>query len=121
MKYNLVSPTDFRYSVKDLEEYLTEDAFTKYKAKVELALIKTLVKYNLAPQNIIQEVENAIKKVTTQEVYDEEDRIKHDIRALVNVIRKYVSDSAKPYIHATATSYDIVDTANIIRYRDAIK
>lgn len=46
--------------------------------------------------------------------------IKHDIRALANVIRSKVSDKAKPFVHLAATSYDIVDTANSLRFKDAI-
>jgi len=36
----------------------------------------------------------------------------------VNCIRKRVSDEAKPFVHMTATSYDIVETANAARYQD---
>lgn len=28
-------------------------------------------------------------------------------------------EEAKPYVHFLATSYDIVDTANALRYKDA--
>ena len=119
-KYSFFSPIDFRYFVDDLADYLSEDAFTKYKLKVELALIKTLVKYKLCPKNVIEEVEKAIGKITTAEVYQEEEKIYHDIRALVNLIRNQVSAKAKPFIHATATSYDIVDTARALMFKEAI-
>jgi len=39
--------------------------------------------------------------------------------ALVNIIRSKISYNAKPDVHRTATSYDIVDTANSMRYKDA--
>jgi adenylosuccinate lyase len=55
--------------------------------------------------------------VTTEEVYDEEDKIRHDIRALVNCIRAKISDVAKPIVHMTATSFDISDSANAARYK----
>lgn len=119
-KYRFFSPTDFRYAVKDLEDYLSEDAFTKYKAKGELALIKTLSKHGICPQNAVREVERAITQLTTREVYEEEGRIKHDIRALVNKIGEKVSEGVKPYIHLTATSYDIIDTARALMYKDAV-
>ncbi|GAG10942.1 unnamed protein product, partial [marine sediment metagenome] len=109
-EFELISPTDFRYSVGDLEKYLTEDAFTRYKLKVEVALVKTLAKYGLCTQKIASEIEKASSQVSTKEIYEEEGRIKHDIRALVNAIRDKVSDEAKPFVHATATSFDIVDT-----------
>ena len=98
--------------------YLSENAFTRYKLLAELALVKTLFLWHMCPESVVQEVATACEQVTTEEVYEEEDRIHHDIRALVNCIRKRVSDEAKPYVHMTATSYDIVDSANAARYKD---
>ncbi|OGQ70332.1 MAG: adenylosuccinate lyase, partial [Deltaproteobacteria bacterium RIFCSPLOWO2_12_FULL_44_12] len=51
----------------------------------------------------------------------EENRIQHDVRALVNCIRAKVSAAAKLYIHLTATSNDIIDSANAVRSRNAIE
>lgn len=119
-KFELFSPTDFRYPVEDLKPYLSEGAFIRYKAKVEVALVKILARRGVCSQAIAKETIQAANLVTAAEVYEEERRTRHDIRALVNVIRKRVSDEAKPYVHLLATSYDIIDTANILRYRDAI-
>ena len=49
-----------------------------------------------------------------EEVYEEERRIQHNIRALVNCIGKQVSAKAKPYVHLFATSADIMDTARAL-------
>lgn len=118
-KFDSFSPTDYRYSVEDLKPYLTEAAFINYKAKVEAALAKVLAKRGIVSWKIANEIIQAANSVTVEEVYEEERRIKHDIRALVNCIRNKVSDEAKPYVHLFATSYDIVDTANALRYKDA--
>jgi len=120
-KYSLFSPTDYRYGVKALEPYLSEEAYVHYKAKVEAALAQTLAKRGVCSKEIADEISKAAEQVEAEEVYAEEDRIKHDIRALVNVIRRRVSEEAKPYVHATATSYDIVDTANALRYKEAVE
>jgi len=117
--FSLFSPTDYRYSIKALEPYLSEEAFINYQAQVEGALAKTLAKHGIGSQKIAEEIVQAATKVTAKEVYEEENRIKHDVRALVNMIRKRVSDEAKPFVHVTATSMDIKDTANALRYRDA--
>lgn len=117
--FSLFSPTDYRYSVKDLEPYLTEEAFIKYQARVEAALAKTLAKHGFCSQKIAEEIAKAASQVTAKEAYQEESRIKHDIRALANVIRNKVSEEAKPFVHLTATSNDIKDTANALRYREA--
>src|SRR5919108_593051 len=47
--------------------------------------------------------------------------VESDVRALVNVIRAHVPDEAKRYVHLGATSYDIVDTANALRYRETVE
>jgi adenylosuccinate lyase len=116
----LFSPTDFRYQVKDLLPYLSEEAYVKYKAKIEAALALQLSKNELFPREVADEIVTASEQVTASEVYAEEERIRHDIRALANVIRNKVSERAKPFVHLTATSYDIVDTANALRYKDAV-
>lgn len=118
-KFDYFSPTDFRYSVEELKDYLSEDAFTKYKATVEFALIKMLAKYKICSEEIIIEIKKATEQITTQEVYEKEKLLKHDIRALVEVIKSKVSEKAKPYIHLTATSHDIINIANCLRYKNA--
>lgn len=118
--FDSLSPLDYRYWDPDAAEYLSENAFTRYKLRVELALVKVLNVKGICPTAAYEEIETACAKVTTEQVYEEEDRIRHDIRALVNCICRNLSDSAKPYVHMTATSFDIVDTANAARYRDVV-
>lgn len=118
-KFIFFSPSDFRYPVSDLEEYLSEDAFIKYKLKVEIALIKVLAKFGLCPKDIIKEVDSASNYISAKDVYNEERIVQHDIRALVDVLKHKISESAKPFIHLTATSYDIINIANAIRYKEA--
>lgn len=105
----------------ELEPILSEEAYVKCKARVEAALASQLSRAGLCSAQIAKEIERACNRVTAEEVYAEESRIKHDIRALANVIRDKVSDRAKPFVHLTATSYDIVDTANAIRLKEAVK
>jgi len=119
VNFDVFSPTDYRYSVEGLKAYLSEEAFIKYKLKVEQALVKVLAKYKFCSEDFADEIIKATQTITAEEVYEEEERIKHDIRALVNCIRKKVSDEAKPFVHLFATSYDIVDTANALRFKDA--
>ena len=120
-RFDSFSAIDYRYWDPDVAEYLSENAFIRYKLLVELALIKVLHRYGICSAKIVQEVQTACSQVTTEEVYTEEKRIGHDIRALVNCIRAKVSDEAKAFIHMTATSFDISDTANAVRYKDAIE
>lgn len=117
----MFSPTDFRYQVRDLHPYLSEEAFIRYKARVEAALALELSRRGICSPRVADEIAKASESVNASEVYEEEARIKHDIRALANVIRNKVSEEAKPFVHLTATSYDIVDTANALRFKDAVQ
>ncbi|MBI2137226.1 adenylosuccinate lyase [Candidatus Woesearchaeota archaeon] len=122
-KYDAISPLDYRYYTGEvfekLQPYLSENAAVNYQIKAEIALAKTLAEKKICSAKIAEEIEAAAKKVTASEVYEEEKRIKHNIRALVNCIRKKVSESAKPYVHFTATSNDIISTAEALRIKDA--
>lgn len=117
--FDAFSPIDYRYWDEALAPYLSDRGFLNYKMLVEQALVQVLANRGICPEAVVNEIKEACKNVMPEEVYAEEKRIKHDIRALVNVIRSKVSDSAKPYVHMTATSYDIIDTANAARFRDA--
>lgn len=119
-----ISPLDHRYSVPeedfaDLSYYLSAEAEIRTQAEVELALVKVLHMSGLCSEAVVREVEAACDALTPEEVYLEEQKTKHNIRALVNCIRHRVSEEARPFIHWSATSVDIMDTSAAIRYRDA--
>lgn len=122
--FETISPLDFRYygrnktTFDNLRPYLSEAGFVKYACKVESALTKTLARMGVCSQAIAREVDIASKRVGAEEVYEEEDRIKHNIRALANSIRNKVGEKAKPYVHFTTTSHDIICTSDAARYKD---
>jgi adenylosuccinate lyase len=101
-----------------MAQYLSEGAYVKYELLVESALTRVLSRRGLCPSDVADEVERACNEITAEEVYAEEQITRHNIRALVNCIQRRVSESARPYVHFTATSVDIMDTANALRYRD---
>ncbi len=118
-----ISPLDYRYlrnkkAHNAIMPYFSEESYTKYKLRVESALAEALAKHNICSKKVADEIAGASEKVTAEEVFEEEERIKHDIRALANCIRNKVSEEAKPFVHFLATSYDIVDTANALRYKE---
>lgn len=115
------SPTEYRYAVPELRAYLSEEAYVRYKAKVEAALARVLEARGIANRGVAEQIQTAASCITAAEVYEAEKRTKHDIRALVQVIRSKVSAEARPFVHLTATSYDVVDTANALRYKDAMR
>ena len=120
LKFQLFSPTDYRYGVEELTKFLSEEAYVRYKARIEVALAEQFAREGICSDSVAEEIKKAANIVNASEVYEEERRIKHDIRALVNVIASRVSEKARPFVHLAATSYDIVDSANALRFKDAI-
>ncbi len=122
--FDNISPLDYRYYLRDkaisdaMSPYLSENARIKYQLKVETAFIQELEKRKMLPKGSFKEVEQACEKVTAKEVYEEEDRIRHDIRALVNLIRNNVNPQLRPLIHLGLTSNDVINTAESLRYKD---
>jgi adenylosuccinate lyase len=118
--FDAASPFDARYYFADagffarLHPYVSESAQIRYLARVEAALTETLAEQSVCPPTAATEIAFACSVITPEEVYDEERRIEHNIRALVNCIRKRVSEAVRPYVHLFATSADIIDTARAL-------
>ena len=121
-----LSPLDHRYSLRTEEyqryqKYLSEKAKIKYQLRVEVAIVKILAEYGICSKQVAEEVEKESLTIKVEEVYEEERKTKHNIRALVNCIQKRISSEARPFVHFTATSFDIVNTANVLRYKEFSK
>jgi adenylosuccinate lyase len=125
-----LSPLDHRYSVSEpalfakLSAHLSEEAVIRSCARVEESLLVALLRL-FAPEERREELAAAVAGVSDAvdpaEVYTEEERTRHNVRALVNVMKRKVPSEAAPYVHLGATSVDILDTAASLRYRDATR
>ena len=118
--YNAIDPLDGRYYDPETAKYLSERSRLAYQAYAEAALARALAEFGICSTSIADEIEASTAKVTAEAVAAEEKTTKHDIKALVNVIKAELSDEAKPYVHFSATSYDIVATALSLQLRDAM-
>lgn len=125
--FGAISPLDHRYRVSNpalfekLSTYLSEDATVRYQAKVEAALARGLAQRGVCTAEQAEQIARAAEEVTAEEVYEEERVTRHNIRALVNVIQKRIDADARPYVHLTATSVDVMDTARALQFRDAAR
>src|SRR5262249_54428502 len=103
--FDAASPFDARYYFADpgfferLRPYVSEGAQVMYLARVEAALADTLADFGVCPKSAAAEIARASKQITPEEVYEEEARIQHNLRALVNCMRNRVSPEARPYVH----------------------
>jgi adenylosuccinate lyase len=115
--YDSIDPFDGRYFDEEVNSVLSERERIIYQAEVETALAMTLAEFGICSKEIADEIHAASKKVMAEDVYEEEKTTRHDIKALVNVIKKHISDEAKPYVHFGATSYDIIANAQVLQMR----
>jgi len=120
-----LSPLDHRYYAsnpdlfEELAEYLSENAFVQHQLLVEAALVRALARRGLCSPGIADEISRACAEIAPDEVYAEEELTHHNVRALVNCVQRRVGTGARPFVHLTATSVDILDTANALRLRKA--
>ncbi|MDR1576426.1 MAG: adenylosuccinate lyase [Treponema sp.] len=112
-----ISPLDHRYSLSEeavfeaLTPWLSEEAALNACVKAEIALVRA----HLAARGRLDDaaqaaLEKAAGEVRPGEVYEEEEKTRHNIRALVNVLKRKVPAEFAPLVHLGATSADILDT-----------
>jgi len=148
--FSNISPLDHRYSLSEeklfnaLINWISEEASVKASVKAEIALVIAHLsvrgKLTAALKTAIVE---AGEKVEPDEVYAEEKKTRHFVKALVNVLKRKLSgsvlaesdsgecdstecNSAEPcpgetalanLVHLGATSVDILDTSFALRIR----
>ncbi len=123
-QFDAISPIDYRYYPNNekifqkLQPYLSENALIEYMAMTEVALIAGFLDEGICSKEIFEEIKHTAPLITAEQVYLEEKRIHHLVRALVNCFGEHVSPEAKRLIHLSATSHDIICTAEALRYQD---
>lgn len=112
-----ISPLDHRYSVSEkavfdgLAAWLSEEAAVAASVKAETALCTAHLRFRgLLSEGLRADMEKAAQGIGANEIYAEEEKTRHHIRALVNVIKKRFPAEAAPFVHLGATSADILDT-----------
>ncbi|MDR0389163.1 MAG: adenylosuccinate lyase [Spirochaetaceae bacterium] len=113
-----ISPIDHRYSVSEKElfdalvPWLSEEAVVASCVKAEIALIIAhLSLRGTLSAGVRRSLETAGESVESGAVYREEEKTRHNIRALVNVLKTRVPPEFAPLVHLGATSVDILDTS----------
>jgi len=123
--FDCASPLDYRYYgrnkklVKELSEFFSENAKIAFQARIEAEYAKVLASKKIISPKTAKAIVSAALRVKPADVYREEDRIRHDVRALVNCICDKLSQKDRPFVHLGLTSYDVVDTANSLRFKEA--
>ncbi len=123
--FDCVSPLDYRYYGRnkellgELSKFFSENAKVSFQARIEAEYVRVLALQGIIPKDSASRIISAALRVRPEDVYREEDRIKHDVRALVNCICDRIPEKDRAFVHLGLTSYDIVDTANALRFKEA--
>jgi adenylosuccinate lyase len=121
-----LSPLDHRYWIANKELFdslssiLSERAQVRWCARVEAALLVTHLELRgRSDPELLASIEAAAESVDPSEVYAEEEKTRHNIRALVNVLQRKLPPDVASLVHLGATSVDILDTAKALALKDA--
>ena len=113
-----ISPLDHRYSVSEkavfegLAAWLSEEAAVAACVKAEAALCLAHLRLRgRLSDGLRAAVAAAAQGIEAEEIYAEEEKTRHHIRALVNVMKRKLPMEAAPFVHLGATSADILDTS----------
>ena len=123
-----LSPLDHRYWIANrdifdsLSSILSEKAQVRWCARVEAALLETHLELRgRSDPELFALIDAAAEAIDPAEVYAEEEKTRHNIRALVNVFQRKVGPEAASLVHLGATSVDILDTAKSLALREATR
>jgi adenylosuccinate lyase len=125
-----LSPLDHRYYLANrelferLSRYLSEEAGIRYSIRIEVALLMALIEQTgdgAVSADKMKTLENLPDRISPEEVYREENRTRHNIRALVNVLKDKVPRQYRHLVHLGATSADIQETSAALRIRDVVR
>ena len=122
-----ISPLDHRYSLSEkdlfasLVPWISEEAAVSSCVKAEMALVRAHLRIRgLAAPKLLEALARAEAAVDPETVYIEEEKTQHNIRALVNVLKRVVPEEAAPLVHLGATSVDILDSALAYRMKGVV-
>lgn len=114
-----VCPLEWRYGSSEMRHLFSRDHIIKIRIDVEIALLKALQKQGYVTVDDIKKVIEESNNIRIDEIDALEEKLGHDVMAMVVALAEKSGNSGK-FIHFGATSYDIVDTAYAIIFRDAI-
>jgi len=110
-----------RYGTPEMLRVFEEENYFQRLLDVEAALAWAHAQVGNIPKEDAEKIEKmaSTKYVKVSRIKEIEREIKHDIMSLVRAFAEVCGPSGA-YIHLGATSYDIVDTAKALQFREAL-
>lgn len=118
----LACPLDFRYGRDAMKRIFSERGKLQRLLAVEASLAEAHAQAGNVPREAAEEIRRkaSLDHVEPERVSEIEAEIKHDIMAMVKALAEQCEGEAGGHVHLGATSYDIVDTANALMFRDGL-
>ena len=121
---NLILPGNPRYQPQEMIPIFGYDNLYKKVAEVEIATLETLGEIRIISKEDIEKLTDEVKQelynIKTSDVDKIEKEItRHDIRAWVRCAQDILDPGLARWVHIPLTSYDVIDTARILQYRQA--
>ncbi len=116
----MIHPIDNRYGSAQIRAVFEEENRMRLQLKVEAALVASLAELDHVPASAAKEIalKATLEYVKPERVREIEQITRRDIPALVKALIEVSGDAGK-YVHLTASSYDIVDTAQALQVKEA--
>ena len=118
----MIHPIENRYGSEEMRAIFQEERKLELELRVEAALAQALADFGVIPQDAARAIgeKATLEFVKLDRVKQIEKETNHDLMAVVKALAE-VSGAAGKYVHLTATSYDIVDTALALRIKAAVE
>jgi adenylosuccinate lyase len=118
----LSCPLDYRYGRPEMKAIFSEEGKLARLLAVEASLARAHAYVGNIPAEAAQEISRKAQsgKVTPERVHEIEAEIRHDLMAVVKALTEICEGNAGNYVHLGATSYDIIDSANALMFRDGL-
>lgn len=103
-------------------EVVSEAAlYLRYALPLEVALLEVLAEDGWFDPSLLEDARKAAARVSLEEFQTEENRVRHDLKALVNVFSRHCPPELQSFVHLGATSYDILANAHLLRLRAGVQ
>ncbi len=111
-----------RYGSEEMKSIFSEESRLQRLLDVEAALARAHAATGNIPEKDADMISKkaSTKYVSIDRVKEIESEIHHDLMAVVKAFTEVCGDAGR-YVHLGATSYDIIDTANALQFKDALK
>ncbi|MHA1589390.1 MAG: adenylosuccinate lyase [Candidatus Njordarchaeales archaeon] len=112
-------PIDWRYGDIRLRKLFSPANIVKVYGLIEAVIAEAQAELGIIPREAAIAIREAVQKVTFEDVKRWEDRIKHDIMAVVRAIAEKCGEEGE-YVHFGLTSSDVKDTAMALLIREGL-